>query len=115
MDKRPSQDEPSSQDEESTQIEQPPETDPQDVRRRLVEISDELSGLDPMAFAAKHELNLEADQLRNRLSSLIGSEMEAANREWSDRSGRRGGADSYEDNAARIAVFQAKFIMPPGS
>lgn len=79
----------------------------QGLRRRLVEISGELSGLGPMAFAAKHQLNLEADQLRNQLAVLVGSEMDKANKEWAERAGRKNAQDIDEVEASAIAVVRS--------
>lgn len=80
---------------------------PEDVRRRLVEISDELAGLDSMAFAEKHALNLEGDQLRNELSEMIGSEMDQANSEWAERAGRKGAQNIDQGEASRAAIVLA--------
>ena len=52
-----------------------------DLRRRLVEIDDEIRGLPDEAFASKHKLNLEADRLRATLSELLEPELDAANAE----------------------------------
>lgn len=89
---------------------------PEDIRRRLVQISDELSALDSMAFADKHALNLEADQLRSDLSALIGSDMEQANNEWAERAGRKNAQNPDEDEAAGagIALANAQQGAPTG-
>lgn len=59
------------------------------LRMRLVHISDELEALDSMAFAEKHALNLEADEIRNALSELEGDQSKALNA-WAERAGRKG-------------------------
>lgn len=59
------------------------------LRTRLVQISDELAVLAPDAFAAKHELNLEADEARRALSELTGDESAALDA-WAERAARKG-------------------------
>lgn len=67
---------------------------------RLVQIDDELRALPSDAFAEKHELNLETDEIRNALSELEGDQSEAL-KEWTERAGRKGApADDAEQRAA---------------
>ena len=63
---------------------------PQALRARLVEIDDELRALAGDAFAEKHALNLESDELRAQLDEAVGDDAQAAAREWAERAGRKG-------------------------
>lgn len=73
---------------------------------RLAHISDELGALPPDAFAAKHALNVEADELRSALGEIDGDQSETL-AEWAERAGRKGIPVSDEE-ALRVAVVQAK-------
>ena len=66
---------------------------------RLVEIDDEMRELADDAFADKHALNLESDELRERLGELVGDDAQAAVDEWAGRAGRKGG---HEQNVERL-------------
>ena len=76
-----------------------------ELRKRLVEIADELRALPADGFAAKHRLNLEADSCRRRLMELSRDNDGCLLEEWSDRAGRKGShsVDSeVEQGKARI-------------
>ena len=59
------------------------------LRMRLVQISDELGALPDDSFAEKHELNVEADEVRAALREYEGDQSEKLN-EWAERAGRKG-------------------------
>lgn len=61
-----------------------------ELRKRLVEIGDEISGLPADEFALRHELLTEADDCRRALLAEVGPEVDEANKEWADRAGRKG-------------------------
>ncbi len=74
------------------------------IRARLVSISDELRTLAADDFAAKHQLNVEADELRRQLGQFSDGDSEIQRR-WADRSARKGSHttdDSVE--AAKAAI-----------
>lgn len=80
---------------------------PEDLlRMRLVQIDDELRALPSDAFAEKHELNLETDEIRNALSELEGDQSEAL-KEWTERASRKGTPASQDETWAS-AIVQAK-------
>ena len=82
------------------------------LRLRLVQISDELRALPADAFAEKHELNLEADEVRKALSEYEGDQSEKLN-EWAERAGRKGLVLSDEEQLA-LAIEQAKGAVRGG-
>lgn len=61
-----------------------------ELRKRLVELDDEISDLPADEFALRHELLTEADVCRRALLAEVGPEVDAANKEWADRAGRKG-------------------------
>lgn len=78
---------------------------PDEIRKRLVEIDDELRTLPADEFALKHSLNVEADALRDQLTELTRSGDAAVLGEWADRAGRKGSHSSdneVDQGAARI-------------
>ena len=81
------------------------------LRMRLVQIDDELRGLPADAFAAKHELNLEADEVRKALAEVEGDQSEALD-EWNKRSARK---STHEiDPEVAKAVVQTKGSVGDG-
>jgi hypothetical protein len=60
------------------------------IRRRLAEIHAELAALPSDAFAEKHELNTEADQLKQEPRNLMQDRLHDASDEWSNRAARKG-------------------------
>ena len=68
------------------------------VMARLVEIDDELRGLADFAFAEKHALNVERDELRAKLRELLGDDAKAAVDDWAERAGRKG---AHKQNVER--------------
>ena len=70
---------------------------------RLVHIADELAALDADAFAEKHELNLEADELRRALKEVEGNQSEAL-RGWTERAARKVESKTDLELAAEGAV-----------
>ena len=73
------------------------------LRMRLVHIADELAALDADAFAEKHELNLEADELRRALKEVEGDQSEAL-RGWTERAARKVESKTDLELAAEGAV-----------
>ncbi len=63
---------------------------PDEIRKRLVEIDDEVRALDADEFARRHELLTESDRCRAALLAEVGDEIDAANKEWADRAGHKG-------------------------
>lgn len=63
---------------------------PEELRRRFVEIADELRSLPADAFARKHELATEADTHRARLAEVLESDLREAGDQWAERAGRKG-------------------------
>lgn len=61
------------------------------ARIRLGEISDETRLLEDDDFRAKHDLNVEADDLRRVLAEGSHKDAEAMLRSWADRSARKNG------------------------
>jgi hypothetical protein len=61
-----------------------------DLRKRLVDIDDEIRGLSDDAFARRHELLTESDACRNALFAEVGLDIDKANKEWADRAGHKG-------------------------
>ena len=72
------------------------------VRRRLVVIADELEELARDDFAAKHRLNLEADELRLLLAQSSEKDDELL-KSWASRAGRKGG-HTVDVQAAKAAI-----------
>lgn len=70
---------------------------PEELRRRLVEIGDELRSLPPDAFADKHALSTEADEHRAELARLLEDDLKATGDKWAERAGRKG-AHSVDDD-----------------
>ncbi len=70
---------------------------PEQLRQRLVEIDDEVRGLPADAFASKHELLTEADQLRALLGEALEDDLQAIGEEWAERAGRKGTHTVNED------------------
>lgn len=72
------------------------------IRRRLVEIADELRLVGASNFTAKHVLNTEADRLRQELGRISANDAETrAN--WAERAGRKGEhADTSDADRASI-------------
>ena len=75
-----------------------------EIRRRLVEIDDELRALPDDAFAAKHPLRTEQDACRAELRVLVGHELGDMNDHWADRAGRKGTHSVNEDEQQQAAV-----------
>ncbi len=63
---------------------------PDEIRRRLVEIDDEVRALATDEFARRHELLTESDRCRTALLAEVGDEVDAANKRWADRAGHKG-------------------------
>ncbi|MGI9623055.1 MAG: hypothetical protein ACR2PK_09490 [Acidimicrobiales bacterium] len=63
---------------------------PEMIRERLVELDDELRALPSDAFARKHELNTESDELRRQLAEQLGDDIDDANAGWAERAGHKG-------------------------
>lgn len=76
------------------------------LKMRLVHISDELRALPADAFAEKHELNLEADEIRKALSEVEGDQSEALAK-WAERAGRKG-IPMTDDEQRAAGQVQAK-------
>lgn len=73
------------------------------LRLRLVQISDELGALPDDAFAEKHELNVEADEVRAALREYEGDQSEKLD-EWAKRSARKGIPLSPEQQALLVKM-----------
>ncbi len=58
------------------------------VRHRLVAISDEPRALADDDFGGKHRLNVESDELRQRLAQLSDGDSQVR-KDWADRAGRK--------------------------
>lgn len=74
---------------------------PEELRRRLVEIDDQVRGLQPDAFARKHELLVEGDELRAMLREALKDELESIGHLWAERAGHKG--SHYVDYEAKRA------------
>jgi len=85
------------------------ERNPEDLRRRLVEIDDELRELPSDAFARKHELNTEGDNNRKLLADALAPELRAIGDDWADRSARKASHTANADELAAKASM-AKFL-----
>lgn len=72
------------------------------LRLRLSEIAAELGDLSDFDLPAKHRLNLEADELRNRLSPPSEDDAERL-KDWASRSGRKG-KHAHDPEAAAALV-----------
>ncbi len=81
---------------------------PEELRRRLVQIDDEIRALASDAFAEKHELNTEADELRSELAAQLGPAMDAASADWAERAGHKGTHSVNEDEK----IAQAGIVSP---
>ena len=66
------------------------EQTPEQLRRRLVEIDDEIRGLPADAFARKHQLSTEADRHRGLLAKLLKTELKDVGDKWAERAGHKG-------------------------
>lgn len=85
------------------------------VRQRLLEVSDELRGLQPDDFEDKHRLNLEADALRKELGALTESNPDTVDR-WANQAGSKGPRSiEREAQNARAAILKANNSQTPGS
>jgi hypothetical protein len=79
---------------------------PDRIRQRLVEVSDELRGLQPSDFASKHRLDKEADTLRRQLAEFGGdSEIQ---RQWAERAARKSSHTVVGD----VEVAKAAIVSP---
>lgn len=67
-----------------------------EIRLRLMNIGIELGGLATDNFAGKHALNLEADELRRRLSETSDKDDELL-KSWASRAGKKN-AQVVDDN-----------------
>ena len=77
----------------------------EEIRRRLVEIDDEVRSLPATDFPAIHRLRSEADGLRRQLSELAGDGDDATLRAWSDRAGRKGSHETDDElEQAKAAI-----------
>ncbi len=63
---------------------------PEEFRRRLVEIDDEMRALPDDAFAEKFRLGQEADEIRRALEHQLRDDLDAASADWAERAGRKG-------------------------
>ncbi len=78
---------------------------PNELRRRLVEIDDEIRALPTDAFAARYELDKERDLLRTQLAELVESELGPVAEQWAERSGRKGShTTDYDVERAKAAI-----------
>ncbi len=74
------------------------------VRQRLVAISDELRALADDDFGGKHRLNVESDELRQRLAQLSDGDSQVL-KDWADRAGRKNSHTPDDDlEAAKAAL-----------
>lgn len=78
------------------------------MRRRIVEISDELRALPCTAFKEKHRLNVEADHWRSRVAEILSDDLDGASSEWAERAGRKG---SHAENI-ELAQARASIVSP---
>ncbi len=78
------------------------------IRRRLGEIHAELGALPSDAFAEKHELNVEADKLKQKQRDLMQDRLDDASDEWSQRAGHKG-SHTQDD---QLAGAKARLIQP---
>ncbi len=78
---------------------------PDELRRRLVEIDDELRSLPADAFAEKHKLNVEGDLVRSQLPNTTDDPTASA---WAERAGRKG-SHTVDDEveAAKAAIVSS--------
>ncbi len=72
------------------------------IRRRMIEIADELQSLAADDFSARHALNVEADGLRRQLQSLVADEVGTL-AAWAERAGRKG-SHTEDVEAAKAAI-----------
>lgn len=63
-----------------------------EIRERLVRVGDEIRSLPGDAYAARHVLRSEADDLRTQLRAVSGDNDLTAQR-WADRAARKAGHD----------------------
>lgn len=82
------------------------------LKMRLVHISDELRALPSDAFAEKHELNVEADEIRNLLREVEGDQSEMLAK-WAERAAGKG-IPMTDDEQFRAAYVQAKGAIGAG-
>lgn len=82
---------------------------PDQVRQRLVEISDELRRLSSTDFAGRHRLHSEADTLRRKLSELGGGS--DTRRRWAERAARKA-SHTVDDE---VEVAKAAIVSPTES
>lgn len=78
--------------------------EPRLLRQRLVEVLDELAGLQQDELEIKHRLHTEADDLRRRLAERAGDDAEIATR-WAARAARKN--SQQEDTRAAEALIRA--------
>lgn len=77
------------------------------LRHRLAEIHAELAALPPDAFGEKHDLNIEADQLRQAQRDLMQDRLDEASDDWAERAARKGSHTQDENlDAAKAALIQ---------
>ncbi len=87
---------------------------PDDIRRRLVELNDELRALADDAFAAKHPLRTEQDQLRSELRAQLGDELGTASDDWAERAGRKGAHSVDEGEQQEAAIRTTRGLASEG-
>ncbi len=74
-----------------------------ELRRRLVEIDDELRELPGDDFERRHRLLSESDECRAALDAALGPVAREATREWAERAGHKGSHEvDYDVMKARI-------------
>ncbi|MGH1490336.1 MAG: hypothetical protein ACRBK7_13260 [Acidimicrobiales bacterium] len=81
---------------------------PNEIRKRLVEIDDELRTSPANEFATRHLLNMEADSLRRRLKDLTRDSDRALLAEWSSQAGHKGAHTSDHE----VAQGSARIVSP---
>ncbi|MCP3939698.1 MAG: hypothetical protein GY708_30510 [Actinomycetia bacterium] len=75
----------------------------ENLRKRLVEIGDELRDVASNDFARRHELLTESDVVRAALDEEVGEDLGEAAAEWAERAGHKGSHEvDYEARKGAI-------------
>ncbi len=75
----------------------------ENLRKRLVEIDDELRDVASDDFGRRHELLTESDEVRAALEEEVGADLVEAAADWAERAGRKGSHEvDYEARKGMI-------------
>lgn len=84
------------------------EPSPDEIRLRLAEISDELAGLAPGDFAAKYQLQLERDQLRDLARVAVDRDADRSTEELSaELAARQAALTALESSSTHAGSMSA--------